>query len=229
MFVPKLLSNSLDTYSTYKRDPLKSPEDWSFSFGEQALSTNNLYFALNRVYLFKGHVDLRIVGQSSYSSQSEPGYDKCMAELVGGEHMICLECTGDVHAILPDKIACVPNSFGLNYGPAKGGNLHPNLRIFCPEGYAYLPLSPGGICSPCTNPNCSRCLREDLSKCLGCRTDSFRRKGPNDSCISSPCASNQYLTSADGNKCVDFSLPGCNKMDAFGWCSTVSGEGCPIG
>jgi hypothetical protein len=102
--------------------------------------------------------------------------------------MICLECTGDVHVILPNKIACVPNSSNLTYGPAKGGNLHPNLRIFCPEGYAYLPLTPGGSCVACTNLDCSRCFIEDLSRCLGCKTGTFLRKDTNDSCTSTPCA-----------------------------------------
>lgn len=137
--------------------------------------------------------------------------------------MICLECSGDIHAVLPEKIACVPNSFGLTHGPAKGGNLQPNLRIFCPEGHAYLPLTLGGPCVPCTNPDCSRCLIEDLSKCLGCRTSTFLRKDHNGYCTTNSCTVNQYLTSADGNKCVDFVLPGCLKSDAFGWCSKVSG------
>lgn len=143
--------------------------------------------------------------------------------------MICLQCTDDVYAILPDKIACVPNSFGLITGPAKGGSLHPNLRIFCPEGHAYLPLTLGGSCVPCTNPDCSRCFKEDLSKCIGCKTLTFLRKGSNDSCVSTPCAANQYLTPADGNKCVDFALPGCLQKDLYGWCSKVPGEGCLSG
>lgn len=143
--------------------------------------------------------------------------------------MICLECTGDIHAILPNKIACVPSSSQLIYGPAKGGNLHPNLRLFCPEGYAYLPLTPGGNCVLCTNPRCSRCLREDLSKCLGCKTDTFLRKDSQHECISTPCPPNNYLTMADGNKCLEFILPGCAKNDVYGWCSQVAGEGCPVG
>lgn len=143
--------------------------------------------------------------------------------------MICLECSDNVHAILPNKIACVPSSSNLTYGPSKGGNLHPNLRIYCPEGHAYLPLTPGGSCVPCTNPDCSRCLREDLNKCLGCKTDTFLRMDADGSCVPNPCGPNEYLTPADGNKCVDFSLPGCLKSDAYGWCSNVPGEGCPIG
>ena len=191
-------------------------------------TTNNLYFAINRIFLFKGFVDVQIIG-SYFSVSSENNNNKCTLELAGTEHMICLNCTDQVHAIIPDKIACVSSSFGLITGPSKGGNLHAGLKVFCPEGYAYLPLTLGGSCVPCTNPNCSRCLREDLSKCLGCKTDTFLRKDANDSCTSTPCDTNQYLTAADGNKCVTFALPGCNKQDDYGWCSKVSGEGCPAG
>ena len=211
-------------------DPNASPENWKLTFGEPTIlaTSNNLYFVLNRIFLFKGMVDLRLLG-GGYTKSTENNNAKCTRELVGGEHMICLDCLDEVHAILPDKIACVPLSFGLTTGPPKGGNLHPNLRIFCPEGYAYLPLVPGGSCVPCTNGDCSRCLSEDQSKCLGCKTQTFLRKGPDDSCVSSPCATNEYLTSAEGNICIAFGLAGCNKMDQYGWCSKVDGEGCASG
>lgn len=209
--------------------PTRSPENWNFTFGEPTTSTNNLYFAINRIFLFKGLVEMRVVGNLWFPTQSELGYNGCTKELIGGEHMICLDCEGDIHAILPDKIACFASSSNLIHGPSKGGYLHTNLKIFCPEGHAYLPLTSGGPCVPCTNPNCSRCLREDLNKCLGCKTDSFLRKDINDSCASTPCASYQYLTAADGNKCVDFNLGLCLISDAYGWCSKVAGEGCPVG
>jgi hypothetical protein len=168
-----------------KFDSTKSPENWTFSLGEPMTTTNNLYFAINRIFLFKGFVDAQNIG-NVFGVSSENNNNKCTVELAGTEHMICLNCIDQVHAIIPDKIACVSSSFGLITGPSKGGNLDPNLKVFCPEGHAYLPLTLGGPCVPCTNPNCSRCLQEDLSKCLGCKTDTFLRKDTNDSCTSTP-------------------------------------------
>lgn len=153
-------------------DSLKSPENWTFSFGEETNMSTNFYFALNRVYLFKGPIQRQI----GWNPASENANNKCTMEIQGSEHMICMECSDEVYAIQPGKISCVSSSIrGLFPGPAKGGSLEPNLRIFCPEGHAYLPIHEGGDCVPCTNPLCSRCFREDLSKCLGCRTDTFLR------------------------------------------------------
>jgi hypothetical protein len=113
--------------------------------------------------------------------------------------MVCMECLDSLHAILPDKIACVPSARrGLFPGPGKGGNLDPNLRLFCPEGHAYLPLFEGGSCVPCTNPNCSRCHRDDLNKCLGCKTSTFLRKDGSGDCVPAQCGPTQYLSIAEG-------------------------------
>lgn len=141
--------------------------------------------------------------------------------------MICLTCADSIFALQPQKIACLSNkTLGLTLGPSKGGTLHPSLNIFCPEGHAYLPEVDGGSCKPCTNPDCSRCFKTDLGKCLGCKRDIFRRKTSSDTCTTATCDANQYFTEADGGKCVDFTLPNCLSKDQHGWCDKQNGVGC---
>jgi hypothetical protein len=67
----------------------------------------------------------------------------------------------------------------------------------------------------------------DLGKCEGCK--SSLRKDAGDTCTANPCPANNYLSSADGRKCVLFALLGCQQMDAFGWCNKTPGTGCPSG
>lgn len=223
------VTNKIVSRGNMKIDPVKSPENWEFSFGEPSNTGTNFYFIVNRIFLFKGLVEIMNLGSNSAVLSSESNNSKCTMELTGSEHMICLECLDSIYAILPDKMACLPAStVGKNLGPPKEGVLHPNLRVYCPEGHAYLPLVDGEACVQCTNDSCSRCLREDLGKCLGCKTENFLRIDANNLCTNSPCAPNQYLTSAEGTKCLTFELPGCNKSDNFGWCSKVSGEGCTV-
>lgn len=133
-------------------DESKSPEDWEFRFGEENNTGTNIYFAFNRILLFKGLVEIMNLGSDSAVLSSEGNNSKCTRELTGSEHMICLECLDYVHAVFPDKMACSPeNSAGRFLGPIKGGALHHHLRIYCPEGHAYLPLIDGGPCVKCTN------------------------------------------------------------------------------
>jgi hypothetical protein len=95
------------TFTSVKFDPVNSPENWNFSFGEQTNTGTNYYFALNRVLLFKGMVQMKKI-QATDLISSENNNNLCTMELTGAEHMICLECIDSVHAILPGKIACVP-------------------------------------------------------------------------------------------------------------------------
>lgn len=150
-------------FTDAKIDSTKSPENWRFTFGEQTNTGTNFYFAINRIFLFKGLVELMTLGSSGDTLASENNNNLCSRELTGSEHMICLDCSDSVHLILPDKIGCVPSNYrGMFQGPKKEGDLQPSLRTFCPEGYAYLPTTEGGDCVPCLNSTCSRCLREDL-------------------------------------------------------------------
>lgn len=198
MFIPVRLNSShfcffnlVVTLADVKIDPLRSAENWSFEFGETTNSGTNLYFALNRILLFKGIAEMHNLGSSGDNLSTENNSTACSRELNGTENMVCLECPSNMHMILPERIACLPSNYkGFFFGPAKGGNLHPNLRIFCPEGHAYLPLVDGGDCMPCTNPNCSRCSREDLSKCLGCKTETNLRLDLNGSCVMDACDAN---------------------------------------
>lgn len=170
-------------------DPNISPENWTFTFGEATNSGTNFYFAINRVFLFKGLAESFVVMAGSDPVSTENNNNLCTRELTGGEHMICLECSDSVFAIQPDKIACVSDKvLGMTLGPSKGGLLHSSLKTFCPEGHAYLPLTDGGSCVPCINPDCSRCFKDDLGKCLGCKQDIFRRKDTNDLCTTSACS-----------------------------------------
>ena len=131
--------------------------------------------------------------------------------MVGSSHMVCLKCTDEVYAVLPEKIACLSlGSVGaLNFGPPKGGDLESNLRIFCPVGNAYLPLTGGlsGECSSCLNENCARCKPDDLVKCLGCPQS--RIISPTEDCVASNCGVGEYLSIGQGNKCLAFLMNGC--------------------
>lgn len=139
--------------------------------------------------------------------------------------MICLECQDNIYGLQPGKLACLPKkTLNYKFGPEKGGNLHPSLKIFCPEGHSYLPLD-GEVCQPCKKLNCSRCQMEDLTKCEGCQSGDFTRKDGQGSCTTQICNSNEYFTKAEGHKCVLFSLPNCLQKDSFGWCDTATG--CP--
>ena len=146
---------------------------------------------LNKLYLFKGFVEYYRVGQNNDFVSSENNNNFCSEELIGSQHMVCLTCTTDIHAVQPEKIACLQTSAvgSLTFGPVKGLNLDPNLRLFCPEGSAFLPPS-GSTCTACTNPNCRRCAKDNLNTCLGC-AQGWRLDGMG-SCTSSSCATNQY-------------------------------------
>lgn len=89
-------------------DPLKSPDNWTFTFGEQSNTNTNFYFALNKVFLFKGMVESKVINASDPVS-TENNNSLCTRELIGGAHMVCLECSDAKHTILVDKVACLPS------------------------------------------------------------------------------------------------------------------------
>ena len=65
-------------------DPVTSPEDWTFTFGESANLGTNIYFALNRIYLFKGNADIYFLGPSDpFSSETQDV--SCQTELIDTE------------------------------------------------------------------------------------------------------------------------------------------------
>lgn len=143
---------------------------------------------LNRLVVFKGFAYHYKIPLGSDSVSTENFDTNCTHEMVGGNHVVCLVCRSDkVYGIQPEKIACVDenNLQGMNFGPEKGGNLHPNLRVFCPYNYAFLPLqggASGGCDQECSN-QCFRCQIDNTEKCLSCTNSSFILDG-SDSCIS---------------------------------------------
>lgn len=213
----------------FKHIPSSSNHNWTLHLGP--VTRADAEVQLNKLYLFKGISSLYTIPVSTDTVSTENFNTGCTKEMIGTRHMVCLTCSDEVHGIQPEKIACLAsgNIGTLNFGPAKGGDLDPNLRIFCPEGNQYLPTSGGisGTCDACSNLNCSRCGLEDAGKCIGCSSPSTLSVG--EDCLSTNCATSEFLNTGKGNQCTLFSLDGCTQPDSFGWCNKSSGVGCPVG
>ena len=59
----------------------KSPENWEFTFGESQNTGTNFRFAVNRIFLFKGLVELMSLENNTALYSSEGNNRKCKLEL----------------------------------------------------------------------------------------------------------------------------------------------------
>lgn len=64
----QVLISRVKPHLDFKIDPLISPENWTFTFGEPTTTTNNFYFALSKIMLFKGLVERRSPGDPLFPS-----------------------------------------------------------------------------------------------------------------------------------------------------------------
>lgn len=107
--------SDLKVIEDYSRELNRSRNDWNLQFGYHTISLN-WKLALNKVYLFKGHVERRRLEPDQFSSENNNS--ACSDEIVGGEHMVCLTCSDAIHGLLPDKIACLATEPpGVKFGP----------------------------------------------------------------------------------------------------------------
>lgn len=58
-------------------DAAASPEDWTFTLGEDADNSTNIHLAINRVFLFKGNVDYYWINPPLDEFHSESQDTRC--------------------------------------------------------------------------------------------------------------------------------------------------------